>query len=122
MAANKNGSQPAKAATQPKQQQSYQPAKADATGHRGDVSDLITNSGQCSISRTSRLLTRPEAMDALGISAGHFSRLVNGKLPNLPKLPVVWIGRAMRFRQASIDQWILDAEQRSAARVICEVH
>jgi hypothetical protein len=58
------------------------------------------------------LLTRDEAMTRLRLSSSHFSKVVNGKIKGLPKLPVVQIGRRQLFRPEVLEQWTLDVEAR----------
>lgn len=61
-----------------------------------------------------RILTRREAMEALRMSPATFSRLCTGKLPNLPRFPLVRIGRSIRIRESALVDWIKEAERCSA--------
>lgn len=56
------------------------------------------------------LLTRKEAMDRLRLKGSHFSKLVNGKIDGLPRLPVVKIGRRLLFRPEAVERWLIDVE------------
>ncbi|MDQ1469360.1 MAG: hypothetical protein QOJ99_840 [Bryobacterales bacterium] len=58
------------------------------------------------------LMTREEAMARLRLKASHFSKVVNGKVKNLPPIPTIMIGRRMFFRLEALDQWIIDVEAR----------
>ena len=62
-----------------------------------------------------KVLTRREAMEALRMSPATFSRLCTGKLPNLPRFPLVRIGRAIRIREAALVKWMKEAERCNAA-------
>lgn len=56
------------------------------------------------------LLTRNEAMAKLRLKASHFSKVTNGKVAGLPPLQSVRIGRCQRFREETLDSWILEVE------------
>ena len=60
------------------------------------------------------LLSAREAQERLGVSRPQLSKLINGKVRNVPPLPCVRIGRQVKFRQESIDKWIEDVEKCNA--------
>jgi len=60
--------------------------------------------------RAGKLLTREEAMTRLRLKPAFFSKIVNGKVKGLPRLPAVVIGRRQLFRDESLDKWILEVE------------
>ena len=75
---------------------------APATGDR----ESPANSG------VGPLMTREEAMARLRLKASHFSKVVNGKVKNLPPIPTIMIGGRMFFRLEALDDWIIDVEAR----------
>lgn len=62
------------------------------------------------------LLNAREAQKRLGISQAQLSKLINGKVRNVPPLPCVRIGRQVKFREESIDKWVEGVEGCSADR------
>lgn len=60
--------------------------------------------------RPSPVITLAEAARELRCSKAHVSNIVNGKVPHLPRLPVLRIGRRVLIRYAALTQWIQDAE------------
>jgi hypothetical protein len=58
----------------------------------------------------SDLLTRTEAIELLRVTPSHLSKIVNGKVKHLPRLPVVNLGRRQLFRRSSLELWILEVE------------
>jgi hypothetical protein len=63
------------------------------------------------------LLTREEAMKSLRLKSSHFSKVVNGKIKGLPRLPAVLIGRRQLFKPQSLQQWIQEVEERGCRQV-----
>ncbi len=61
----------------------------------------------------SSVLTLAEAARELRCSKAHVSNVVNGKVPHLPRLPVVRIGRRVLIRYEALLEWIRLAEQAS---------
>jgi len=57
------------------------------------------------------LLTRKEVMERLRLRPAFFSKLSNGKVKGMPALPAVRIGRRQLFREAALNQWIMDVEK-----------
>jgi excisionase family DNA binding protein len=52
------------------------------------------------------VLTIPEAAAELRCSKSHISHLVNGKVPNVPPMPHVRVGRRVLIRRSSFKQWM----------------
>jgi excisionase family DNA binding protein len=57
------------------------------------------------------VLTLAEAARELRCSKAHVSNIVNGKVPHLPPLPILRIGRRVLIRHTALMQWMQDAEQ-----------
>jgi excisionase family DNA binding protein len=64
--------------------------------------------------QASFVITLAEAAKELRCSKAHVSNVVNGKVPHLPRLPVVRIGRRVLIRHEALLEWIRLAEQASA--------
>jgi len=62
-----------------------------------------------------RLLTAREASEFLGVRRITFYRAVAGKIPGLPPVPCVRIGRRQYFRLESLERWLAEVEQRCNA-------
>jgi excisionase family DNA binding protein len=65
------------------------------------------------------VLTVSEVAKILRCSKAHLCNIVNGKLPNLPPLPVLRIGRRVLIRQDALDDWmvLLEAHEREARMI-----
>lgn len=61
------------------------------------------------------LLNPKEARAILQMSPATFSRLINGKLPDCPALPVARIGRKILIDEATLYGWIEGRERCSVA-------
>lgn len=59
------------------------------------------------------VITLAEAARELRCSKAHLCNVVNGKVPRLPRLPVVRIGRRILIRHAALLEWIQQAEDAS---------
>jgi predicted DNA-binding transcriptional regulator AlpA len=46
----------------------------------------------------------------LGYSEAHFSKILAGKFPDLPKLRHVRVGRTVRMRRSAVLEWFHQAE------------
>jgi hypothetical protein len=57
------------------------------------------------------VLTRKQTMEMLHVKPAFFSKLVNGKVPGLPPLRYIRVGRRLLFLKSSIDEWLLEAEK-----------
>ena len=66
------------------------------------------NSGDAQVTDSARpgVLTLQEVANRLRCSKAHLCNVVNGKLPGLPPLPIVRIGRRILIRVESLDQWL----------------
>jgi len=69
--------------------------------------DHLTAPGQRSV------LTLAEAAKELRCSKAHLCNVVNGKVPRLPRLPVVRIGRRILIRYEALWNWVREAESAS---------
>ena len=70
------------------------------------------------VAENDQLLTREEAMDLLRLKPSHFSKVVNGKIKRLPRLPAVLIGRRQLFRSESLKRWIKEVEDQGCRQVL----
>jgi len=60
------------------------------------------------------LLTIPEAARELRCSKTHVHNLIYGKVPDVPPLPVLRIGRRVLIRHDGLKAWMLAVEEGSA--------
>jgi hypothetical protein len=60
------------------------------------------------------LLTMSEAAREIRCSKAHLSNIIRGKVPRLPILPVVRIGRRLLVRYSSLLQWLVALEERNS--------
>jgi excisionase family DNA binding protein len=58
------------------------------------------------------LLTVAEAARELRCSKAHVHNIVHGKVPDLPPLPVLRIGRRVLIRREALTAWMLSVEAR----------
>ena len=56
------------------------------------------------------LLTLAEIADELRCSKGHVSHLINGKVPGIPPLPAIALGRRRLIRRSTFEEWKKTAE------------
>lgn len=56
------------------------------------------------------LLTLPEIAGELRCSKGHVSHLINGKVPGIPLLPAIALGRRRLIRRSTFEEWKKAAE------------
>jgi excisionase family DNA binding protein len=56
------------------------------------------------------LLTVAEAARELRCSKGHVCNIIHGKVPDLPPLPVLRIGRRVLIRREGLRAWMLSVE------------
>ncbi|MBE7541359.1 MAG: helix-turn-helix domain-containing protein [Bryobacteraceae bacterium] len=61
------------------------------------------------------LLNPKEARTILQMSPATFSRLINGRLPGCPALPVARIGRKILVSETTLRAWVEDRTKCSAA-------
>jgi excisionase family DNA binding protein len=62
------------------------------------------------------VLSLAEAARFVRCSRSHLSNVLNGKVPDLPHLPSVRIGRRVLFRRESLEQWLQQIERAAARR------
>ena len=58
------------------------------------------------------VLTVAEVAHELRCSKAHVHNIIAGKVPNLPPLPVLRIGRRVLIRRDGLEAWILSLEAR----------
>ncbi len=68
---------------------------------------MQTRAGSASraIETYDEVLTIQEAARELRCSKTHVSQLVNGKVPNVPLLPNMRVGRRVLIRRSSFERW-----------------
>ena len=66
---------------------------------------------------TRNVLTLAEASEFLRCSKAHLCNLANGKVPGLPPLKRVRIGRRVLFRKESLEQWLREVEAPAPVRM-----
>jgi hypothetical protein len=57
------------------------------------------------------VLTVSETARELRCSKAHLHNIIGGRVPNLPPLPVLRIGRRLLIRHDALTQWVLDLER-----------
>ncbi len=62
------------------------------------------------------VLTTGEGAQLLRCSKAHFCNLLNGRVPGLPRLPYLRLGRRRLVRKATLAQWIEQVESAGRAR------
>ena len=60
----------------------------------------------------SQVLTMTEAAHELRCSKAHLHNVISGKVPGLPPLPVLRIGRRVLIRLEGLNSWIAQVEAR----------
>ncbi len=60
------------------------------------------------------ILTLAEVANELRCSKAHVSHIINRKVPHLPPLPVVRIGRRVLIRYESLVEWMRVVENKTA--------
>ena len=58
------------------------------------------------------VLTVPEVARELRCSEAHIHHIIGGKVPNLPPLPVLRIGRRRLIRYDALMRWLMELESR----------
>jgi excisionase family DNA binding protein len=58
------------------------------------------------------ILTVAEAAHELRCSKAHVHNVIHGKVPDLPPLPVLRIGRRVLIRHEALKAWMLSVEAR----------
>jgi excisionase family DNA binding protein len=64
------------------------------------------------IASATRVLTIGEAACELRCSKAHVHNIIHGKVPDLPPLPVLRIGRRVLIRRDGLEAWMLSLEAR----------
>lgn len=59
---------------------------------------------------TTPILTVGEAADLIRCSKTHLLNAIHGRIPNVPRLPCVAIGRRILVRRDALDRWLLVIE------------
>jgi predicted DNA-binding transcriptional regulator AlpA len=68
---------------------------------------------------TSRVLNLAEAAGFVRCSRSHLCNIVKGKVPGVPKLASVRIGRRVLFRRETLEQWLREVESTAFTRKAC---
>jgi excisionase family DNA binding protein len=63
------------------------------------------------------LLTVAEAARELRCSKGHVHNIIHGKVPDVPPLPILRIGRRVLIRHEGLKAWILSVEEKMARKL-----
>ena len=63
-----------------------------------------------------KVLNLAEAALLVRCSRAHLSNIIHGKVPGVPHLPTVRIGRRVLFRRESLEQWLEKVEGISPRR------
>ena len=64
----------------------------------------------------SNILTFADTAKKLKVSKGQFSKLINGKVPGVPRLKTARLGRRVLVREETLEQWLREVEACSADR------
>ncbi len=64
-----------------------------------------------------QLLSLTEAARYVRCSRSHLCNVVHGRVPGVPRLPSVRIGRRVLLRRESLERWLLEAETVERKRV-----
>jgi excisionase family DNA binding protein len=67
------------------------------------------------------LLTVTEAARELRCSKGHVHNIIHGKVPDVPPLPVLRIGRRVLIRHEGLKAWMLSVEE-NMTRKLTSIH
>jgi excisionase family DNA binding protein len=62
------------------------------------------------------LLSFAETAKRLKVSKAQLSKLINGKIPGLPRLKIARFGRRVLVREEVLDQWVQEVEACNAGR------
>ncbi len=62
------------------------------------------------------LLSFSETAQKLRVSKAQLSKIINGKVPGLPRLKVARVGRRVVVREEAIDEFVQEVEICSAGR------
>jgi excisionase family DNA binding protein len=63
------------------------------------------------------LLTVAEAARELRCSKGHVHNIIHGKVPDVPPLPILRIGRRVLIRHEGLKAWMLSVEENMARKL-----
>ena len=67
------------------------------------------------------LLTVAEAARELRCSKGHVHNIIHGKVPDVPPLPVLRIGRRVLIRHEGLKAWMFSVEE-NMTRKLTSIH
>jgi hypothetical protein len=62
------------------------------------------------------VLTRKQTMEILHLKPAFFSKVINGRVPGIPPLDYIRVGRKLLFLKASVDRWLIEMEQITCRR------
>lgn len=60
------------------------------------------------------VLTLEEAAQAIRCSKTHLLNVIHGRVPNVPPLPSVRVGRRILIRRESLERWLAASENAKA--------
>jgi excisionase family DNA binding protein len=59
------------------------------------------------------ILTVDQAANVLKVSYSHMLRLLNGQVPNMPRIRFIRAGRSIRVRRGTLMEWMREVEELS---------
>ena len=60
------------------------------------------------------IFTVDQAAKVLKVSYSHMLRLLNGQVPNMPRVRCIRAGRSLRVRRGALTEWMREVEDLSA--------
>jgi hypothetical protein len=75
----------------------------------------VAKSSKSQVPTVSTVLNLAEAAALVRCSRAHLSNVINGKVPGIPRLPAVRIGRRVLFRRESLELWLQEVESMTSA-------
>ncbi|MGO9274079.1 MAG: helix-turn-helix domain-containing protein [Terriglobia bacterium] len=82
----------------------------------GSKTDDIPQPCGAQLAGTRRTLNLKEAAEYLGISRSHLLNITKGKVKGVPRLQPIPAGRRLLFLPERLDQWLQEAEPKTASR------
>ncbi|MDX1980387.1 MAG: helix-turn-helix domain-containing protein [Bryobacteraceae bacterium] len=83
---------------------------------RGIYRGLIRRDDRASLDFQTQVLTLKEVADELRCSKAHVCNIIHGKVPTLPAMPVVRLGRRLIVRREALDGWLAVVERQITVR------
>ena len=82
------------------------------SGTVGSGRQDMSAASQDGIHTVPEVLTLAEVADLLRCSKAHMCNVINGKVPCLPPLPFMSLGRRKLIRRTVLEEWMESLEQR----------